>query len=83
MKLSSFNKFLNHIAWVVAFELAIYSASIDDRATVGCFLDDHTTAPPPNKKTYPDTDLQSINDEPQFASEKPETYMSACPFKSS
>ena len=51
MKFNSVSNVQSHIAWVVALELAIYSASVDDRVTVGCFLNDHATAPPPTRKT--------------------------------
>ena len=69
MKFNSMNKFLSQMAWVVAFELAMYSASVVDRATVGCFLEDQAMAPPPIRNTNPDMDFWSISEEAQSASE--------------
>ena len=37
-------------AFLVAFADAIYSASTDNVAMVGCFLDDHDMTPPPTSK---------------------------------
>jgi len=36
---SSGNKFVSHIISVVAVATALYSASVEERATVLCFLD--------------------------------------------
>ena len=68
-KLSSSNSFLNYIACVVALELTIYLASVEDKATVSCFFEDHATAPPPRRNTYPETDWRLIIDDAQSASE--------------
>ena len=50
-KLSSVNRFCSQIACVVAFELAIYSASVEEGATVGCFFEDQATALPLMRNT--------------------------------
>src|SRR4051812_26532051 len=41
----------------VASVAAIYSASVDESATVGCLLLLHDIAPPANMNAYPVTDL--------------------------
>lgn len=46
---------------------AIYSASVDDSATVVCLCDFHDTAPP-NKNTYPVVDLRVSISPPQSES---------------
>jgi hypothetical protein len=37
---------------------AMYSDSLDDSATVGCFHDNHAMAPSPRYITYPPVDLR-------------------------
>ena len=76
MKLSSSNNFLNHMACIVALELAMYSASVEESTTISCFFEDHAMAPPPMRNTYPETDQRSIVDDAQSASEYPSTWMS-------
>jgi hypothetical protein len=36
----------------------MYSASVEESATMVCFLDHHVIAPPATRKTYPDVDLR-------------------------
>jgi hypothetical protein len=43
----------------LASDIATYSASVDDRATVVCFLELHIIAPPPDMNTYLEIDFQS------------------------
>src|SRR5947208_16397158 len=47
---------------------AIYSASVDDSATVDCFLDFQQIAAPAKRNIYPETDFLS-SPAPQSASE--------------
>jgi hypothetical protein len=42
-----------HITCLAALESTIYSASVEERATVGCFLLAQETAPPPIRNVYP------------------------------
>src|SRR5579859_5822899 len=45
----------------------MYSDSVDESATVGCFFAAHDTAPPAKQNKYPPTDFLSTSP-PQFAS---------------
>ena len=49
--LSLERKSLNQMASLVVWVLAIYSASVLERATVGCFFELQLMAPPPKVKT--------------------------------
>jgi hypothetical protein len=42
-----------YIACLVASESTIYSASVEERVMVGCFLLAQETAPPPIRNVYP------------------------------
>ena len=60
--LKSFSNAGSQIASFAAFDAAIYSASTVERATVGCFLDDHETGLPAIVKTNPPTErLESLS----------------------
>jgi hypothetical protein len=52
-------KFLSQYTSLLASDIATYLASVDDNATVVCFLDLHMIAPPPDINTYPEVDLWS------------------------
>ena len=54
----SLNNLCSQIASLHASVLAIYSASVEDSATVGCFLDFHVMAALTSIKTYPVVDLR-------------------------
>ena len=41
----------SHMASFIACAAEMYMASIIDNAMMGCFLELHTTAPPPRRKT--------------------------------
>jgi hypothetical protein len=45
--------FLNHMASLVHWLVAMYSASVVDKAIVCCLLQFHEMAPTPTKNTYP------------------------------
>ena len=66
---SSVNSCRIHTFSWVAFDKAMYSASILDNATVGCFLELHVVAPPESIDTYPEIDRLSSILLPQSASE--------------
>ena len=51
LKSSSLYEFLSHVAFQVASERATYLASVNDNATVVCFLELHVIAPPLAMKT--------------------------------
>ena len=50
---------------------AIYSASVDDKATVGCFLDFQVIAAFPRIKAYPDVDFRVLISLAQSESQQP------------
>ena len=52
----SFSSRFNHMASHVATAAPRYSASVLDRATVGCFLLLHAIAALPRENAYPDVD---------------------------
>lgn len=60
---------LIHKASCVALVRAIYSASVDERATMGCSLDCQVIGEFPKKKTFPEVDLLVIKSPAQSASE--------------
>ena len=55
----SFNIRLSHTASQTAIVAPLYSASLLDKATVGCFLQLQEIAPLPREKTNTDVDRQS------------------------
>ena len=58
----SLKNFDNHIAWAVAHEKAIYSASTVDNATVSCHLHSQETGPPATMKIDPSVErLESLH----------------------
>lgn len=48
--------FIHNTSWVV-FDKEMYSASVDDRATIGCNLDCHDIGQFPRNIINPDVDL--------------------------
>jgi hypothetical protein len=54
----------------VAFIIALYSASVLDLETVGCFLADHEMRLEPKKRVKPPVDLRSSKQPAQSTSEK-------------
>src|SRR5579859_2431609 len=60
--------------------MAMYSDSVDDNATVGCFFDVQEIVPPPSVNTYPPTDFLSVPP-PQFASVYPSNTNPSLPSK--
>jgi len=70
-KSSSRSNVRSYTASLVAFADAIYSASTDDIATVGCFLDDHDMTSPPTSKANPLVDQRSSGSWAQFESVQP------------
>src|SRR5271169_3072689 len=59
---------------------AMYSDSVEERATVGCFLAAHEIAPPHKVKIYPPIDFLS-SPPPQFASLYPSKTSPLLPSK--
>jgi len=51
------NKLLNQRALRAASDKAIYSASVDDKAVIDCFLENQVIAPPAIMKTYPEVNF--------------------------
>ena len=72
---SSFINLLRKMASFVASDKAIYSASVDDSATVFCFCDFQEIAAPPSLYTYPVYDRRSLGHPAQSSS----TYPSMSP----
>ena len=60
---------LNQMASQVALVKALYSASVDDKETVGCFLLLHDMTLEPMLKTYPEVDFLSSGFPAQSESE--------------
>src|SRR5277367_4905837 len=44
----------SHIASLAAWVVATYLASVVDNVTNSCFFEDHETAPPSTRNTYPE-----------------------------
>ena len=59
----------NQITCQVARLSAMYSASNDDKAIVGCFFDCQETRAPTIRNVYPEMDVRSFGLDPQSASE--------------
>jgi hypothetical protein len=57
---NSLKTFLIHTASHEATTVATYSASVEDRVTMGCFFDAHATASDPRLKIYPDVLFLSL-----------------------
>ncbi len=55
---SSVNRSGSQVASFAVRVRAIYSASVDDSATVGCFFEHQLTGPPFSIKMKPDFDLR-------------------------
>src|SRR6267142_2077622 len=67
---SPYKDFIHASCFMVSDKL-IYSASVDDRAMVFCFLETQLTGPPANFIRYPVTDFLPFTSEPQSASAYP------------
>ena len=61
----SASKHRSQMASFVACVAAMYSASVEDRATVTCHLDDQLTGHPLTRNVYPVVDLWSLWSPPQ------------------
>jgi len=59
----------NQMTCRVARLSAMYSASNDDKAIVGCFFDCQETGAPAIRNVYPEMDFWSFGLDPQSASE--------------
>jgi len=66
--LSSLSRFTSHMISDAAVATAQYSASVDDLATVRCFLDIHEIGFRPKNMIYADVEVRSTFP-PQSASE--------------
>lgn len=62
-----------HVASFAASVNAIYSALVDDRATVGYLLEHQLTGPPFSMKIKPEVDFRLSKSPAQFESEYPLT----------
>src|SRR3954467_2503695 len=71
-KPSSLRNVRSQMASFVACVRAIYSASVDDSATVAWHLLLQLTTPPETRKIYPDVERRESRSLPQFASEYPD-----------
>lgn len=65
------SNFLSQIASHAPWQCEMYSAYVDDKLTVDCFLNDQLTTLPKTLKTYPDVDFLSFLSPAQSASVKP------------
>src|ERR1700734_3698925 len=65
------NRFRSQIAWRVACEITIYSASVLESAVMVCFFEFHEISPPPNRYVCPDTDCQSSTSPAKSAPQYP------------
>lgn len=72
--LKSSNNRVIHITSSLAWHIEIYSASVEDRATVVCFLLIQLTYALPNLNTNPLVDFRSFIFPPQSASAKPTNF---------
>jgi hypothetical protein len=61
----------NHLASHDAKQAALYSASVEERATVGCFLLIQEMQPEPSVKQYPVTERLESTSPAQSESQKP------------
>ena len=68
---SFFKTFMQKVASLASSERHMYSASVDERATVRCFLLHQDITPPDRIKAYPVYDLRSNSQLPQSASAIP------------
>src|SRR3954467_2542539 len=71
-KPSSLRNVRSQMASFVACVRAIYSASVEDSATVAWRLLLQLTTPPETRKMYPDVERRESKSLPQFASEYPD-----------
>ena len=78
-KLRSFRRFRIHTASFAPWQLAMYSASVLDVATVACFLELHEISPEPRLKVYPDMDQHVSVHAPQSESTQPMRLISGPP----
>ena len=79
VNLSAVRKFHSQMICFVARVAAIYSASIDNKATMDCFFEVYEIALPPIRNVYPEIDFWSISFKAQPASEKLDIAMVALP----
>lgn len=68
-----------HVASLAARVSAIYSASVEDRATVACFLEHQLIGPPFSIKIKPDVDFRLSLSPAQSESEYPSIFSSSLP----
>ncbi len=78
---NSFMIFAIHMASLIAYVLAMYSASVVDRAIMGCHLLLQKMAPPPIMNTNPMVDLLLSRSPTQSASQYPTKPWGANPRK--
>src|SRR3954468_11097794 len=69
--LSSFNRFISHMAWQAHNDAAIYSASQDESATTSSFFEHQEIGVLPSIKMYPAIDFLSSLSPHQLESVKP------------
>ena len=74
VKVSSVSIARIQIACCAAYEVAIYSASIEESATVVCFFELHAMTPFPIRNAYPEIDHRSSGFDPQSASKYPSSW---------
>ena len=67
----SWSKCRSHITSCAAEHNEIYSASVDERAVIGCFFDRHEIVPLPRRNTWPEVDFREIEHPAQSESEYP------------
>ena len=70
--LSSWNKVSSQANSTAVEAKARYSASMEDRETVGCFFEDQDMGLEPRKTNYPVVDLRPVGSPTQSALEKAE-----------
>jgi hypothetical protein len=66
---SSRNNAWSQISSAAAFAVALYSASVEEQETVGCFLEFQDRRLEPRETQYPDVDFRSLGYPAQSASE--------------